>query len=211
MSEETYKYEADDIVVEYEAKRCIHAAKCVNGLPEVFDPKRRPWVDPKRAPVEQIAKVVATCPTGALRVKGVQELPPETNEVLVEEDGPVYVKGEIRLSTSQGTSEETRIALCRCGASKNKPFCDNSHEEAGFKDDGNLGELSLGQGETETDVLEIGLAPNGPLLLKGPCVVRGTGEDEAQEGVKGALCRCGESKNKPYCDGSHKEAGFQAD
>jgi CDGSH-type Zn-finger protein/uncharacterized Fe-S cluster protein YjdI len=215
MPNKTYRDEVQDFSIEYDIKRCIHAAECVHGLPEVFDPERRPWIDPSRAPAEEIVKVVSACPSGALKAvaKGSDQLKPvfETNEILVAKDGPLFVKGDLRLKTSEGSVEETRVALCRCGASRNKPFCDNSHDEAGFEDAGQLGESSMGQEETESTLLEISSAPNGPLILKGPCLIRGSGDNETHAGVKGALCRCGQSENKPYCDGTHKPAGFEAD
>ena len=96
MSDKIYEYEAKDIVVEYEARRCIHAAKCVHGLPEVFDPKRNPWIDPALAPADEIESVVASCPTGALRVRDARIAPADTNEVSVEKDGPFYLRGNIR-------------------------------------------------------------------------------------------------------------------
>ena len=57
--------------------------------------------------------------------------------------------------------------------------------------------------------LEINRAPNGPLLLSGNFCIRASSSRVAFEGA--ALCRCGQSKNKPFCDGAHKAAGFEAD
>jgi CDGSH-type Zn-finger protein len=103
-----------------------------------------------------------------------------------------------------------RAALCRCGQSKSKPFCDNSHEEAGFKDYGAVGDKGDGL-ESEGGTLKVGHAPNGPLLLNGNFTIVAASGRKAWSGTKAALCRCGDSKNKPFCDGSHKDAGFQAD
>ena len=104
---------------------------------------------------------------------------------------------------------ETRAALCRCGDSRNKPFCDNAHLQEGFSDPGELGEAKLGSSE-ETSGLRIQPAPDGPLLVTGPLAIGGTASQD-HKGSKGALCRCGASRNKPYCDGTHVENGFQAD
>ena len=104
-----------------------------------------------------------------------------------------------------------RAALCRCGDSKNKPFCDNTHEEAGFRDRGALGESGDLTLEATSGPIAVTRAPNGPLLLNGGFVIRTASGRVGWKGTKAALCRCGASKNKPFCDGAHKEAGFEAD
>lgn len=60
-------YRTESITVTFEAGRCLHAAECVGGLPEVFDPARRPWIQPERATAERLAEVVRRCPSGALQ------------------------------------------------------------------------------------------------------------------------------------------------
>jgi uncharacterized Fe-S cluster protein YjdI len=69
MSSGTEKkaYEGKSITVTFEARRCLHAAECVNGLPEVFDPGERPWIRPDGAEAERLAEVVRRCPSGALQ------------------------------------------------------------------------------------------------------------------------------------------------
>ncbi|MDX1644676.1 MAG: (4Fe-4S)-binding protein, partial [Thermoanaerobaculia bacterium] len=59
------RYETDDLTVLYDVERCIHAEECVHGLPQVFDPDRRPWIEPGEAPAEDVARVIRRCPTGA--------------------------------------------------------------------------------------------------------------------------------------------------
>jgi len=103
-----------------------------------------------------------------------------------------------------------RAALCRCGGSKTKPFCDNTHESNGFCDRGAVGEVgepAVPSGGT----LQVNKAPNGPLLLNGNLEIRNGAGQTTWRGTKAALCRCGASKNKPFCDGAHKEIGFEAD
>ena len=111
-------YRGSELTVEYDARRCIHAAECVHGLPGVFDPKRRPWIDPDGGQAAAVRAVVSRCPTGALVA-----------------DGPLYVRGNVAVEDAEGRSvtRDVRMALCRCGASKNKPFCDNSHVDIGFR------------------------------------------------------------------------------
>jgi len=228
MSRRLRTYETDDIVVTYDPRRCIHSAECVRGLPDVFDPDRRPWIDPSRAEADEIAGVVERCPTGALRYArrddGPAERPDDENVARVGPDGPVYARGRLRVELPGGDAlDETRAAFCRCGASKDKPFCDGSHEQAGFRDPGAieggrlvpLDELADGATEgsgpdSETGVVTFRCAPNGPLLVRGPLRVEGADGSEST-GHKGALCRCGHSSTRPFCDGSHRDAGFEAD
>ncbi|MCH9649147.1 MAG: CDGSH iron-sulfur domain-containing protein [Deltaproteobacteria bacterium] len=217
MKRKIFTYESDALVVEYEVARCIHAAECVHGLPGVFDPKRRPWIDASAASADDIAKVIQACPTGALRYQRRDGVPgeptAERNTARVASDGPVYLEGEIRLHLPNGeVLEENRVALCRCGASKNKPFCDNSHVEAGFTDPATRLESQLrpAQETPSNGTLNLRLAPNGPVLIDGPVTLSCEGQ-ATSEGVKGALCRCGHSRNKPYCDGAHAKEGFEAE
>ena len=216
MSRKIRSYESDEVTVDFDAKRCIHAEECVHGLPEAFDASRRPWIDPTRASRDDLIRVIERCPTGALQYRrrdGAEgEPPPPTNTMSVDADGPLYLRGHLRLTLPQGeTLEERRIALCRCGHSKDKPFCDNSHRDEGFSDTGEFSESRLAQsGEDQSETLDISLAPNGPILVRGPIHLR-TNQGTTAEGTSGALCRCGLSAAKPFCDGSHKAAGFEAD
>ena len=137
----TKAYEADGVVVRFDLKRCIHAEACVHGLPTVFDAKRRPWIDPAGATPDDIADVVEGCPSGALtyerRDGGPAETVSDVPEITAVRDGPLFVRGRHALTDHEGKPVDggPRVALCRCGHSKNKPFCDNSHIEAGFRDE----------------------------------------------------------------------------
>lgn len=132
------EYAAEEIVVGFDSSRCIHAARCVKGLPAVFDTDRKPWIDPSAAPAERIAQQVALCPTGALTVRTPEGTPIDRTEaefsITEVADGPLYVRGEFSLVDDDGTPFEAgrRVALCRCGASQSKPFCDGSHTDVGF-------------------------------------------------------------------------------
>ncbi len=106
---------------------------------------------------------------------------------------------------------EERVALCRCGHSGNKPFCDNAHLEAGFTDEGSLGEKGVVEGQREQLELTLRPVPNGPVLCDGPLVVKSDDGEVERSGVNTALCRCGESSKKPFCDGTHSRVGFVAD
>ena len=138
MTEKIFKYESDEIVISYNSKLCIHAAECANGLPAVFNPKNKPWVNPSGADTDRIFEVIERCPSGALKYErldeGAQETPAAEAKVVTVPNGPIYISGNISLNTNSGEFEanETRIALCRCGQSKNKPYCDNTHLEVKF-------------------------------------------------------------------------------
>jgi uncharacterized Fe-S cluster protein YjdI len=61
------KYEADAIRVTYDPGICTHAAKCLGGLPEVFNAGAQPWVQPQNADPNAVAEQVKRCPSGALQ------------------------------------------------------------------------------------------------------------------------------------------------
>src|SRR5689334_10971805 len=135
-------YANDVIDISYDAERCIHASECVRGLPAVFDTGRRPWILPTAAAADAIAAVVERCPSGALhytrRDGGASEAPDAHPTIAPVPGGPLYVRGLIQLRVEDGSLllEDTRAALCRCGQSGNKPFCDNSHIGTGFDEGG---------------------------------------------------------------------------
>lgn len=216
MASKVHRYEGKDCVVTYDLMRCIHAAECVHGLPEVFDPKAKPWISPDAAGLDDLRATVALCPTGALHLEGadgrVSEPPAPWNSVMVAADGPLYLRGRIQILDATGSVslDDTRVALCRCGASNNKPYCDGSHSGADFEDAGDLGNVE--RSTTAPDVggpIQVTLAHNGPLLVKGPCTLQDAFGDDVCSADGTALCRCGHSANKPFCDGSHKRVGFQ--
>jgi CDGSH-type Zn-finger protein/uncharacterized Fe-S cluster protein YjdI len=132
-------YRNDRISVSWEPGLCIHIGACFQGLPEVFQPQARPWIQVDAAEADQIAEVVMRCPTGALHFErldgGAQEPAPEETVIQARVNGPLFVRGKVRV-TGPGShliGEDTRLALCRCGHSANKPFCDGTHRRIGFR------------------------------------------------------------------------------
>lgn len=216
MKEKILTYDGDDIEVTYDIKRCIHAAKCVDGLPGVFNPDRKPWIEPDEASAEAVADVIETCPTGALQYEMKKndriETAPSHNRIALQKDGPVYMYGDIEVQDHEGNVvlNDTRFAFCRCGASGNKPACDNSHKKIDFEADTNADESKLPDPSDEnSQKLIIKLMQNGPAILEGTYTME-SDSMEAKTSDKGvALCRCGASGTKPFCDGSHKAAGFK--
>jgi uncharacterized Fe-S cluster protein YjdI len=127
----TKRYRGAGIEVTFDTARCLHAAECVRGLPAVFDTARRPWIDPDRAAPDAVAAVVWRCPSGALHVSAAEE-PDRPTRIDAPADGPLFVRGDLRIETAEGELTETRAALCRCGASVNRPFCDGSGDCSGW-------------------------------------------------------------------------------
>ena len=165
---------------------------------------------------DDVKDIVQRCPSGALsyndKAQGDNEQPAGCNTVQLVYNGPLYIQGELHIENAPQDMPGVnyRAALCRCGQSKNKPFCDNSHLKAGFEDYGAVGEKGDGM-EAEGGKMTIKSVPNGPLLLSGNFAIVASSGRIAWGGKQAALCRCGHSKNKPFCDGSHKQAGFEAD
>jgi uncharacterized Fe-S cluster protein YjdI len=132
------RYSTDEIVVEWESRLCYHSHNCVRALPQVFDPEARPWVRPELASADEVEAAVARCPSGALRSHRVGA-PEATREqpldVRASAGGPLLIRGGVRVLADDGTVlyEGEKAALCRCGGSQNKPFCDGTHKTLGFE------------------------------------------------------------------------------
>ena len=132
------EYTTDEIVVEWEPRLCFHSRNCVRSLPQVFDEGRRPWVAVDAATANEVEAAVALCPSGALRTRrprAHKSARPNETRVCASTNGPLLVSGGVRLVDADGNVlfEGERAALCRCGGSANKPFCDGTHEKIGFR------------------------------------------------------------------------------
>ena len=133
------EYANEQISVSWEPEYCIHTANCLNAEPDVFDAMRRPWIKVDAATADRVAAAVMKCPTGALRFRrlddGAQEPVAAETSVEPRTNGPLFVRGNLRFVNARGEviRETTRAALCRCGQSENKPFCDGTHRAVGFR------------------------------------------------------------------------------
>ena len=213
--EKVTTYQGKNIDVLWDSRLCIHIGECGYSAGELFVGGRDPWCSPDLETDDNVKEIVKRCPSGALtyndKKNADNELAAQCNTVQVVYNGPLYIQGELHVENAPqdmpGVSY--RAALCRCGQSGNKPFCDNSHLKAGFEDFGAVGEKGDGV-EQEGGKLTIKSVVNGPLLLSGNFAIIASSGRIAWQGKQAALCRCGHSKNKPFCDGSHKEAGFEA-
>lgn len=199
-------------VIHFDNQRCIHSRHCVLDRPDVFVPNvASEWIYPDRATPAELLELAHNCPSGAIQCSGADgaaiESAPLVNTVRVRENGPLAFRAPISID---GSDQGYRLTLCRCGASTHKPYCDGSHTAAGF----------VASGEP-VSVESVPLAQrDGPLLIEplkdGPLHVRGnleviTGTGKTVNRVTECwLCRCGQSKDKPYCDGSHRSAGFRS-
>jgi uncharacterized Fe-S cluster protein YjdI len=125
------RYAGQAVDVSFDPVRCRHAAECVRGLPAVFDAGRRPWILPDGGEADDVVRVVARCPTGALRTHPIEPLASEQpvmpTEVTVLPGGPMLLRGDLHVTAPSGLDEhETRAALCSCGSTANAPYCDGS-------------------------------------------------------------------------------------
>ncbi len=201
------------IELQFEGRRCIHARFCVTGAPKVFLANvKGPWIHPEAMPIDAVVEIAHVCPSGAIRYTrldgGAQEQPPPVNLASVREGGPYAFRAPLIID---GEQHGYRATLCRCGASKNKPFCDGSHHAVEFSA---TGEPPTTQADSIPEVagpLAIDPQPNGPLAVRGNLqIISGTGRVVART-VTATLCRCGGSATKPFCDGTHAKIGFRSD
>ncbi len=66
---EVREYSNGEVTILWDSSRCIHAGRCVRGLPQVFDVHARPWINMMGAKSDEIVAQVAKCPSGALSLK----------------------------------------------------------------------------------------------------------------------------------------------
>jgi len=216
MSEaKRFDYPGDDVVVTWEGDLCIHIGECGRAKGDLFVTGRKPWCDPNLSSHDEVEEICERCPTGALSAQFADgshvETPDPENTVHVAYNGPLFVRGDLAID---GASDDVpglkyRAALCRCGASSNKPFCDNSHESIGFQDYGAVGETGSADAGSGGP-LSVAAIPDGPLMVKGNVTITNGSGRIAWQGKQVALCRCGASDNKPFCDGKHKAIGFKS-
>ena len=125
------------------------------------------------------------------------------NELLVSTGGPLRMTGNITLIDEDGeVTHSNNLSLCRCGASKNKPFCDDQHLDIEFFDAGAIGQLSDWMPVNRPQTITVTCVKNGPLKFRGYLRIYNKKGQECIT-MNGALCRCGKSSKKPFCDNNH--------
>ena len=196
----------------YEGHRCIHARFCVTGAPRVFLANvKGPWIHPDAIDGERLVAIAQECPSGAIRYQRKDGRPdesaPPVNLAAIRENGPYAFRAALVLD---GAAAGFRATLCRCGASKNKPFCDGSHHAIEFSATGEPASGHTDMLAVRDGVLAIDPQLDGPLQVKGNLeITSGTGRVVARVTTT-YLCRCGGSANKPFCDGTHARIGFRS-
>jgi len=214
------RYSGEQADITYSLKRCIHAEECIHRLSAVFDPKKRPWIQADGASADDLVAMVTHCPSGALHVErkdgGVPEAPPAENTITLWKDGPLQLEGDLSLYGAQvAIDHETRLTLCRCGASNNKPFCDNAHLKTGFTASDPLPAVATtpvsDPPAMSSGKLSVTAQANGSLAVTGVFTMRAPDGSMLSYGDQAWLCRCGQSNNKPFCDGTHRTVGFTAE
>jgi uncharacterized Fe-S cluster protein YjdI len=148
MPKDVLHYTNDEVTVVWKPKVCIHSTLCWKGLIEVFNPKERPWIKMNGVITERIIEQVKICPSGALSYfLNTETASSETDpgkvvaeaanivKVEVTANGPYLIRTQCLVKHSDGREEMKTgtVALCRCGASRNKPYCDGAHGEVGFE------------------------------------------------------------------------------
>lgn len=137
------EYSNEALTVIWKPDLCIHAAECVKRLPEVYDPKGRPWITPENASAAALKEQINACPSGALSYRMNDKSATAENNTQMDDatkvqvlaNGPILVHGSLEIENSNGEkTHKTRVtAFCRCGASKDKPYCDGTHNNIDFK------------------------------------------------------------------------------
>jgi len=157
------EYTNGEITVFWKPSKCIHATTCFRELLEVYNPRKRPWVNMKGASTERIIAVTNKCPTQAITwkynedldhvpqqaetIQAAEEETPETVyeekeketravEIQIMKNGPILVEGDFKVIGPDGNELRTMImtSFCRCGHSHNQPYCDGTHRKIGFQD-----------------------------------------------------------------------------
>jgi CDGSH-type Zn-finger protein/uncharacterized Fe-S cluster protein YjdI len=198
------------INVFWNGKLCIHARYCVTGSPKVFIPT--PTWDVDLDTVDSLAHVIRQCPSGALTYERFDgqpsEQPAAVNTIRLTENGPLTTHAEMNI---EGYGSSFRAQLCRCGNSKNKPFCDNSHRNGRFVASGDVAPTNTSPLAARNGQLNVRPIADGPLEVSGNLEICNGAGTVISRSTATTLCRCGHSSSKPFCDGSHVLSGFKAE
>ncbi len=151
-------YIGKDITIHDDRGICSHVGFCTDGLPKVFRMGVEPWIDPDAETADKIIETIKKCPSGALSysIDGVKyDSFSEQPKLKVTKDGPYFVKGGIELHDADRPESEEHFALCRCGNSKNKPFCDGQHWYTKFNDEGKAKQIGFHKNEKVAEVQKL--------------------------------------------------------
>ncbi len=209
MSNSQHSYENEFIKVSFDGSKCAHAGYCFRELHDVFDGDRDPPIDLSGGTPEEIIRVVELCPSSALTYQrldgGTNETANEVATATLVPNGPLALRGTLELDNQT----YSRVTLCRCGKSNQKPFCDGAHKQHKF-DDGKMIDREEVSIEHESKSVTFSPLPNGPVMFKGELTFKSADGKNICTREKGAICRCGASNSKPFCDGRHTAVDFKA-
>ena len=123
------KYTNNSITVVWKQELCIHSQNCFRGLPRVFNPKLRPWVNIEGAESERIVEQVEKCPSGALSYFYNETGKPSETEASILNGAIIAFKHPAPVQLESAKS----YLWCACGRSEKQPFCDNTHKKTDVK------------------------------------------------------------------------------
>ncbi len=141
MPKTTHTYTNHEVTIVWKPDTCIHSRICWTGLLEVFNPAKRPWVNMSGADTQRIIEQVQKCPSGALshfmnveKEKSADSDQTVQGKIEIQPNGPIIIVSDCHITHSDGREEikKGKVALCRCGSSSNKPYCDGSHRTTNF-------------------------------------------------------------------------------
>ena len=208
MTNDTIKmYKGPSVNVSFDSARCSHSGNCLKNLPGVFNLKSKPWINLDGSDSVAVIDAVSRCPSGALQIS---EPCDESVSLKVVPNGPLELRGDITLKSSFNDTGTTasRLSLCRCGLSRNKPYCDASHQNR-FKEPGKIDSRAPSKtNQAPANAVKVICVEDGPLMCKGNVEIH-DGNNTLLTVIDPALCRCGASGRKPFCDGSHNKTGFK--
>ena len=211
MSKETVR--GRQVVIEFDGSKCVHSRNCVLDRPDVFVPNAPgDWIHPDAATPDEVMAIARNCPSGAIRAHrldgGADEAAPLVNTVRVLENGPLAVRATL---TIKGEAAGYRATLVSLRAVEAQAVLRRLPRDRRVCGDGRAAAKGIPAPATRNGTLNVEPRLNGPLKVTGPVeVLAGTGHT-VNRGQEFFFCRCGQSSNKPYCDGTHKVVGFTAD
>lgn len=137
-------YAGKHITIHDNRSICAHAGRCTDGLPQTFRYGAEPFIEPDADTVERVIETVNRCPSGALSYS-IETIAVAQDGVgaameaaILVTPGPYAISGDIAIDQPMNrAASPQRFTLCRCGGSRNKPFCDGTHWANQFKDDAN--------------------------------------------------------------------------
>ena len=137
------------------------------------------------------------------------------NSIMVRPNGPLICKGDTAITLlnedDQLILKDNEFALCRCGESNTKPFCDGSHKIKKIEMSQSFVDERKKSIEDITEELTIKVKKNAMYIVQGAMTIFSRDGLSKTTRTKAALCRCGMSDNKPFCDTKHKTCNFRAE